>query len=91
MKSFELWVHVLGSVKLIEVVLVACVALDALVVGVNGGVKVGEGLLQVCCGFSACRAENHMFIWMVGAGVVGGRVKQGELGFSTLGAGALVT
>ena len=37
-------VHVLGSVELVEVVLAACVALNGLVVGVNGGVKVGEGL-----------------------------------------------
>ena len=38
-------VHVLGSVELVEMVLFARVAHDGPVVFVNGGVKVGEGLL----------------------------------------------
>ena len=38
-------VHVLKGVELVEVVYFALVAHDGLVVFVNGGVKVGEGLL----------------------------------------------
>ena len=38
-------VHVLEGVELVEVVYFALVAHDGLVVFVNGGVKVGEGLL----------------------------------------------
>ena len=38
-------VHVLEGIELVEVVYFALVAHDGLVVFVNGGVKVGEGLL----------------------------------------------
>ena len=38
-------VHVLEGIELVEVVYFALVAHDGLVVLVNGGVKVGEGLL----------------------------------------------
>ena len=44
-KVLRVGLHVLEDVELVEVVLCARLAHDGLVVGVNGAVSVGEGLL----------------------------------------------